>query len=395
MLFTVSGQDVRAQERAGSSTVKVVTTEPRPDTSEGPQPARRISTQHEWHYGGFVDLGYMLDFNHPANHLFRNRGTTPRVNELDLNMAGLYLNKDASAKSRFGMELLLQAGQDSKEFGFSATAPNLPGAHWLSQLGRANVSYLAPVGRGLTVQAGIFNSLIGYESLYAKDNFTYTRSWGADYSPYLMMGVNATYPFTNKLTGTLFVINGYFHLAHPNNSPSFGGQIAYQATEQLALKETLFYGPQQSNTALEYWRFFTDSIAEWKEKPVTTAFEYQAGTENLAAGGNPRVFWTAAQLPVHWAVKGPWSVTVRPEILLDPDGRMTESRQFVKAVTITLEYRVPCRWTNTIARLEYRFDDSTGRGGGFFRDGYAQPGLVQLTPTQHLLVFGLIWTLDP
>ena len=52
-----------------------------------------------WHYGGFVDLGYSLDFNFPENHLFRNRATTPRVNELDLNMAGVYVRKDATTDS--------------------------------------------------------------------------------------------------------------------------------------------------------------------------------------------------------------------------------------------------------------------------------------------------------
>ena len=58
-----------------------------------------------WHYGGFVDLGYSLDFNFPENHLFRNRSTTPRVNELDLNMGGVYVRKDATTDSRWGMEL--------------------------------------------------------------------------------------------------------------------------------------------------------------------------------------------------------------------------------------------------------------------------------------------------
>ena len=29
----------------------------------------------QWHYGGFIDLGYLLAFNHPSNHLFRSRGT--------------------------------------------------------------------------------------------------------------------------------------------------------------------------------------------------------------------------------------------------------------------------------------------------------------------------------
>jgi hypothetical protein len=45
------------------------------------------------------------------------------------------------------------------------------------------VSYLAPVGNGLSIQAGLFNSFIGYESFYAKDNANYTRSWIADNTP--------------------------------------------------------------------------------------------------------------------------------------------------------------------------------------------------------------------
>ena len=70
-----------------------------------------------WHYGGFVDLGYSLDFNFPENHLFRNRSTTPRVNELDLNMGGVYVRKDATIDSRWGMELMGHGGQDAKGVG--------------------------------------------------------------------------------------------------------------------------------------------------------------------------------------------------------------------------------------------------------------------------------------
>jgi len=339
-------------------------------------------------------LGYLLDFNHPLNHLFRNRGTTPRVDELDLNMAAVYVTKDASDKSRWGMELEAQAGEDSKSFGFSATSPDLAGANWLRQIGKADVSYLAPVGKGLTLQGGIFSSLIGYDSLYAKDNFSYTRPWGADYTPYLMLGVNASYPFSKKITATGYIINNYFHLAHSNSVPSWGGQIAYSATDRLTVKETILYGPHQSDASLEFWRFFSDSVAEWRRHPVTVAFEYQAGTEKLGAAGSPRALWMSAQLPVHWAVRGPWSVTLRPEFAWDRAGRWTGFAQTIKAVTTTLEYRIPYRWTNTIARLEYRFDDSRGEGGGFFRDGDVSPGVVGLTPSQHLLIFGLIFTFD-
>ncbi len=347
-----------------------------------------------WQYGGFIDLGSSLDFNLPSNHLFRNRSTTPRVDELDLNMAGVYVRKDASKQSGWGMELTVHGGKDAEAFGFSATAPNVAGSKWLRHFGRANISYLAPVGRGLTVQVGLFNSLIGYDSLYAKDNFSYTRPWGADYTPYLMFGVNASYPFNEKLAGTLFVINGYWHLAHANNVPSSGGQLAYQATSRMTLKETVLYGPHQPNTSLEFWRFFSDSIAEWKGTPITAAFEYQFGTERVAVPGEPRAFWHSAQLPVHWAISGRGSATVRPELCWDRDGRWTGSAQLVKAVTTTLEYRIPYRNIYTILRLEHRYDDSRGRGGGFFKDGEVQPSVVSLTPTQNLFIVELMLRFD-
>jgi len=355
----------------------------------GPRPAKP-----QWQYGGFADLGYLLDFNHPSNHLFRNRSTAFRVNELDVNMAGAYMRKDASEASRWGMQLAVQGGRDSEGFGFSATAPNVAGSKWLRHLGLANMSYLVPIGSGLTVQAGLFSSLIGYDSLYAKDNFTYTRPWGGDYTPYLMFGVNASYPFTKRVTGTAYVVNGYWHLAHANNVPSSGGQLTYKASERVTLKETLLYGPHQSDTSLKFWRFFSDSIAERKGERVTVAFEYQFGTERVAVAQSPRATWNSAQVPVHWTLGGPWSVTLRPEVAWDRDGRWTGSKQTVKAMTTTLEYRVPYWWTHTILRLEYRYDDSRGRDGGFFNDGQAPLGLVGLTPTQHLLIFGLMVTLD-
>ena len=347
-----------------------------------------------WHYGGFLDFGYLKDFNDPENHLFRSRGTTFHVNEWDVNMGAIYLRKMASEGSRWGTELTLQAGKDTQVFGFSATAPNLPGSNWLRHLGPTNFSYLAPVGKGLTLQGGIFSSFIGYDSLYAKDNFTCTRPWGADFTPYFMLGVNASYPFTNKLTGTLFVVNGYWHLADANSVPSSGGQFAYKPTDHLTLKQTVLYGPHQSNTSLEFWRFLSDSIVERKGDRITTAFEYIVGTEKIAAPTNPRALWMASQLPVHWALSRRFSMTVRPEVFWDHDGRTTGFSQTVKANTTTLEYRIPYRQASAILRLEHRIDDSRGPGGGFFNEGEVRPGVVGLTPTQNLLAFGVILTFE-
>ena len=350
--------------------------------------------QPKWQYGAFIDLGYLLDFNHPANAIFRSRGTAWHVDEVHLNMAAAYLKKKASEQSRWGAELTVQAGKDAEVFGFSATAPNLPGAAGLRHLGLANVSYLAPAGKGLALQGGIFGSLIGYDSLYAKDNFSYTRPWGADFTPYLMMGVNASYPISDKLTGTAFVLNGYWHLANANSVPSWGGQLTYKASPLVTVKETVLWGPHQSDSALENWRFLSDSIVERKQGRLTLALEYIYSGERVAAPGNPRALMMAGQVPVHWALNKRWSATVRPEVFWDRDGRWTLARQTVKAVTTTLEYRIPYRQTNTILRVEHRYDDSRGPDGGFFRGAEVRPDKVGLTPTQHLLIFGLILTFD-
>lgn len=403
-----SGSDVRVRDTSESSKIRLarvilltailtITLDLRVQAQAAEQPGDPSPTALSptvWQYGGFVDAGYLHDFNDPANHLFRSRGTTFHVNEVNLNMTALYLRKVASEGSRWGTEVTLQAGSDSEVFGFSATAPNLDGAKWLRHLGPTDVSYLAPVGKGLTVQGGIFNSFIGYDSLYAKDNFNYTRPWGADFTPYLMMGVNAQYPFSAKLTGAVFVINDYFHLAHPNNVPSWGGQIADKPTEHLSLKQAVLYGPHQSNTELQFWRFLSDSIAEWKRDPATIAFEYQVGEEKVATAGNPRALWMSAQMPVHWIFDRHWSATVRPEVAWDRNGRWTGFSQTVKAVTSTIEYRIPYRAASAIIRLEHRWDDSRGPGGGFFNDGLEGPRGLGLTPAQHLLGLGVIVSFD-
>jgi hypothetical protein len=348
-----------------------------------------------WHFNAFADVAYIIDSNHPANNLFRNRSTTAFVDEPVLNMAAAYLRKDATEQSRWGMELTVQGGKDSEGFAFSPVAPNLRGSRWLRHLGPTNVPYLTPAGKGLTIQAGIFTSFIGYDSLYAKDNLCYIRTWGADYTPYLMMGVNASYPFTNKLTGTAFVVNDYTHLSNPNSAPSFGGQLLYKPNPRTTFKETVLYSPHQSDTSLEFWRFLSDTIAEWKTERFITAFEYQVGFERVVEPGTPRALWTAAQLPLHVNLHHGFGATFRPEFAWDRDGRWTGSPQFIKAYTSTLEYRVPYRTLSAIWRVEHRYDNSHGTGGGFWKDGFLPTGVPSLVPGQHLVAFALILTWEP
>lgn len=349
----------------------------------------------DWHYGAYVDVGYVGNFNFPDNHLWRHRATAAHHNELSPNMGLAYVRKDARASSRWGMELGFQGGRDSEEFAFLVGERRVEGSDVLRHLHRANVSYLAPVGKGLTITAGLFNSLMGYESLYAKDNANYTRSWIADNTPYMMFGVNAQYPVSDALTVTAFVVNSYYHLAHPNDHPSYGGRWIWKATPRFTLMQTLYAGPDQPNTSMEFWRLYGNQILEWKGDNVTIAASLDIGTERIASQpGNPRAFVMGGNLVVMWHVAGPWSVALRPEFYWDRNGRWTGAEQFVKAITSTVEYQLPYKWTNTIVRVEHRYDDSTGAGGGFFKSGEIRPGVPGIVPGQHLFLLGVLVSFD-
>ena len=47
-----------------------------------------------------------------------------------------------------------------------------------------------------------------------------------------------------------------------------------------------------------------------------------------------------------------------------------------------------------IVRPEYRNDESTGAGCGFFTRNQVSPGVIGLTQGQQLLLLALLWTFD-
>ena len=66
----------------------------------------------------------------------------------------------------------------------------------------------------------------------------------------------------------------------------------------------------------------------------------------------------------------------------------------MKSFTTTLEHRVPIREASLLLRLEHRFNESTGKQGGFYANGEISPGVIGLTPRQNLLIFAVILTFD-
>jgi len=347
------------------------------------------STQ-DWHYGAYMDLSYPLNFNTSDSHPWRNKATTNRLNEFSPNMGMFYLKKEASESSRWGIDIGGQAGYDTD--GQVPATQRLGGADVLQYISRANVSYLAPIGNGLKFTGGLFSSFIGYESFYAKDNPNYTRSWIADYSPYFLIGLGAQYSFTENIDTGFFLVTDYNYLGHVNNQPKYATQFTWRLTPEIKWMENLFFGPQQSDTSLDYWRFFANSMVEWAKPDYSVGLVYDVGTERSAqAPGHVQDVWMGSALFTRWNFSGPWSVAVRPELYWDPNGTLTGSIQFIKAVTSTLEYKFTQSGFTNRLRLEYRYDNSTGKQGGFYGAGGENGPLVS---GQSSIFFALMVSYD-
>jgi len=63
-------------------------------------------------------------------------------------------------------------------------------------------------------------------------------------------------------------------------------------------------------------------------------------------------------------------------------------------MTTTLEYKWTHPWQTARLRLEHRYDESSGVGGGFFKRGELSPSVPGLARVQHLLLFSIVWPLD-
>lgn len=351
--------------------------------------ASAVADDSLWQYGAAIDIAYANAFQSSDEMFWRSKATNMRLNSFAPNMGMFYLRRLVDENSRWGFELGAQAGYDTD--GQVPSEQRIPGHSILRYLSRANVSYLAPVGKGLTLTAGLMNSFIGYESMFAKDNANYTRAWMADYSPYYLMGAGAQYPLNDGLSVGLYLLSDYDYLAYRNDKPKYGSQLTWTIDPQWKLTQNLFAGPEQKNTDTRYWRYFSDTILQRSVDDLTLAAAYDVGTERLDIPEQTQALWMASAIWARWHVDGPWSVALRPEIYWDGDGRLTGSRQLIKAVTTTVEYKIPLGSASVALRTEYRFDDSSGKQGGFFRSRDSNAGLVG---DQHLLLFSCLLTFD-
>jgi hypothetical protein len=295
-------------------------------------------------------------------------------------------------------------GPDANALGTSSTGINT-GDFAIRQ---AYVALRAPVGTGLDFKMGVFDSLIGYESIEAGNNPNFTRSYGNSIEPTTHTGVLVSYRFCDAFSASFGVADT---VGPTINERAFSTQQAPQNNKAESYKT---YMGSFALTAPDSWGFLSGSTFysgivngfsgkgggvdangdiipptgnqfNWYSgvtvaTPVTglrlgAAFDYmnvyESQGQTYALGGYAS-YQATEKLSFH----------ARAEYLKDTTtvllGGMTDvngdpiNPEKILSLTGTVQYDL---WKNVISRLELRWDHSLSGVNAF---GGTDPGVPSL-----------------
>ena len=311
---------------------------------------------------GFVDLSAAYNPNRPVNHASFTDGTGTtgkRANELTVNLAALTFTLPPAP---VGLTLGLQVGTGADVlYSGEVTAPGTSPSLWRF-VREASVSW-KPLPK-LLLQAGIYPSHLGLESAVSRDDWTYTRSWSGEFSPYYQAGVKAAFQFNDEWSAQAHVCNGWNIVGDVNDGKSVGTQVAY-TRGKLSVSLNTLLGPERAQDNRDL-RGILDLVVQ---APLGDRFSLQASADLAGEQqpDGPSKTWRAAQLSLRALLAGSTALIVRGEVFDDPDGGISGAGQTLAEATATLELhpadallvKVEGRYDRSTARVFTRFDGKT------------------------------------
>jgi hypothetical protein len=313
-----------------------------------------------------VDAGYEHNFNQPIGNanvirVFDNDG-------FQLTQGNLHIERDGTV----GFVTDLNFGQVANTISAATRYSNTAkvGPQWFDPT-QYYLTYTAPVGSGISLQAGRFVTLLGAETINTYNNQNYNESKSIIFGfgiPFTHTGIRGSYTFNDYVALTGGLNNGWDDPADGNNNgPNYEGELTLNNKEKsLSLVLNGIYGPNffgptllpgHSNTNLGA----VDPIATWKPSfipnlTLQSEYLYASQTGHIANGHSAT--WQALAGYVVYDFTPSLEAATRGEFFQDKDGARTGTAQTLWEITQTISYKVP-EVTGLLARLEYRHDNSS------------------------------------
>ncbi|MDN5752478.1 MAG: porin [Nitrosospira sp.] len=212
---------------------------------------------------------------------------------------------------------------------FALAAGSYVNANYSAEPGVVKNLYQGNVGiklsreNNLWLDVGVFPSHIGFESPVGKDNWTLTRSLGADNTPYFESGARVSYTSENK---TWFVsgliLNGWQHIkpVPGNSTPSFGTQITYRPSPGITLNSSTFIGNDYPD-ATRRMRYFHNFYGIFQlNRQLAALIGFDIGMEQKHKGSSAMNTWFNPTVILRYAPTEKTAIAVKAEYYDDRNG---------------------------------------------------------------------------
>jgi len=314
-------------------------------------------------FSGFVDAYYSLNFGHPSPAgTSATVGNQPirafdiQADKFSLNMVELALQKSPTNQTPVGFRVDLDFGPGANiVHGFD------PGGASFNNIEQAYVTYVAPVGKGLTIDFGQFVTWMGYEVIESKDNWNYSRSilftWAI---PFYHAGVRLTLPVTDTLSVSVMGVNGWNNAVSNNAGKDVGAEIIFTGIPKVSLVANGIWGSYAADGFRRDVYDFIATITPTDKLSIAANADY--GTDDCLVNNGPAgagcatpgaASWFGIAGYLRYAFTDATALALRAEWYKDGDGTTTTVAQTLGEVTATGEWRIA---NALLTRLEYRRD---------------------------------------
>lgn len=240
---------------------------------------------------GYVESFYQWNFNRPSNGISNYRGFDTRHNSLTISNA--VLDSGFRARDLLG-RLALQVGHTPATV--YQEEPDAPGSDGAGPSNAALWRFLqrASVGWQVThtwlLEAGLFLTNVGVESVSVKDNWNWSRTNAFVRLPTYQTGAKVTYRLSDRADLIGGVFNGWSSVVDNNGAKSILLQAQLRVAERLSASFAYFSGIERDPGAPEGgpWRHAFDGYIQLDaSRWLQLAAEVNGGWERTRFGFHP------------------------------------------------------------------------------------------------------------
>jgi hypothetical protein len=232
-------------------------------------------------------------------------------------------------------------------------------------------AYLDVAYDNLTIRAGHFYTILGYEQVAAPNNFFYSRSYTMQYGePFTHTGVLFTYGASSRLSMTLGFDRGWNNWEDNNDELSYLGAVNWASCDGRTTLGLGFTYGDEDDAGVNNRTLFSLVFSRMLSNRLQYVLQYDCGwEENAAAQGTQDAEWYGVVNYLFYELNPCWTVGMRYEWFADDDGvRVTSDNttggppkgMYLSGVASQWsEIALGLNWTpnaNVLVRTELRWD---------------------------------------